>query len=183
MKGVIFTEFVELVEAKFGADVVDEVIEKAGVSGVYTAVGDYPHIEMLALVKALSQVSGLDPAVLCQVFGGHLLATFLRQHSGFFSSCTDAFSLLESVDSVIHVEVAKLHPGARPPRIWCERDESGRGMRLHYRSHRPFSEVAAGLIEATIAHYGDPIDVIRLGEQPDGTVIFELRRRETEHSE
>ncbi|GAL28660.1 guanylate cyclase-related protein [Vibrio variabilis] len=33
MKGIIFTEFMELVEEKFGLDVLDEVLEMSGDEG------------------------------------------------------------------------------------------------------------------------------------------------------
>ncbi|MBT8311465.1 MAG: hypothetical protein HKP23_01335, partial [Flavobacteriaceae bacterium] len=39
MKGIVFTEFLEMVEDKFGLEVVDTIIEKAELpsEGVYTA--------------------------------------------------------------------------------------------------------------------------------------------------
>lgn len=43
MKGVVFTEFIEMVEGRFGLAMVDRIIEAAQLpsSGVYTAVGTY----------------------------------------------------------------------------------------------------------------------------------------------
>ncbi|MDW1810083.1 heme NO-binding domain-containing protein, partial [Vibrio sp. Vb2362] len=43
MKGIIFTEFMELVEEKFGLDVLDQVLDLSNDEGVYTAVGSYDH--------------------------------------------------------------------------------------------------------------------------------------------
>jgi predicted homoserine dehydrogenase-like protein len=60
MKGIVFTEFLDMVETTISADAVDDVIEAAGVpsGGAYTAVGTYDHKEMVSLVGALSEVSG-----------------------------------------------------------------------------------------------------------------------------
>ena len=75
MKGVVFTEFLEMVEARFSADVVDDIIDAANLpsGGVYTAVGTYPHEEIVALVLALAQQTGLSVRDLLLVFGEHLL--------------------------------------------------------------------------------------------------------------
>ena len=45
MKGVIFTEFMELVEHQFGLEELDTLIEESAVpsGGVYTAVGTPPN--------------------------------------------------------------------------------------------------------------------------------------------
>src|SRR5262245_35992633 len=52
MKGVVFTEFLEMVGAKFGEDMVDDVILACELpsGGAYTSVGTYDHQELFALV-------------------------------------------------------------------------------------------------------------------------------------
>ena len=41
MKGIIFTEFLDLVEEKFGLEMVDKIIEQSNLDsgGIYTSVG------------------------------------------------------------------------------------------------------------------------------------------------
>jgi hypothetical protein len=58
MKGVVFTEFLEMVEGRFGLAMADRIIEAAQLpsSGAYTAVGTYDYTEMVHLVNALSIV-------------------------------------------------------------------------------------------------------------------------------
>ena len=55
MKGIIFTEFLEMVEEKFGYEVVDEIISKSELksNGIYTSVGTYAREEMMVLVDHL----------------------------------------------------------------------------------------------------------------------------------
>lgn len=45
MKGIVFTEFVDMVEAQFSADMVDDILDDAAPAsgGAYTAVGTYDH--------------------------------------------------------------------------------------------------------------------------------------------
>lgn len=52
MKGIVFSEFMDLVEESFGLEMIDELIEQSDLpsGGSYTAVGTYPHGEMLTLV-------------------------------------------------------------------------------------------------------------------------------------
>ncbi len=62
MKGIIFTEFMELVEEKFGLDVLDQVLDLSNDEGVYTAVGSYDHKDLVKLIVNLSKVSGVPPS-------------------------------------------------------------------------------------------------------------------------
>jgi hypothetical protein len=62
MKGIVFTEFLELVEDKFGLEMVDSIITNSnlGSSGIYTAIGTYSFSEMLQLLQNLSAKTRLS---------------------------------------------------------------------------------------------------------------------------
>ena len=51
MKGIVFVQFVEMVEEKFGLATADRIIEQSKLStnGAYTSVGTYDHTELLQL--------------------------------------------------------------------------------------------------------------------------------------
>ena len=70
MKGIVFTEFLELVESKWGADMVDDLIDSNDLEsgGVYTAVGTYDFKEMQALLGTLSERTGIPPADLLKEY-------------------------------------------------------------------------------------------------------------------
>ena len=78
MKGIVFTEFLEMVEQKFSPELVDHIVEEAELpsGGVYTTVGTYNHGEMIKLVTCLSKESGISATDLMRVFGEHLFARF-----------------------------------------------------------------------------------------------------------
>jgi len=56
MKGIIFREFIDMVEAQFSPQMVDDIIQASTLAsgGAYTSVGTYPHDEMFQLVEQLS---------------------------------------------------------------------------------------------------------------------------------
>ncbi|MCZ7680611.1 MAG: heme NO-binding domain-containing protein [Sandaracinaceae bacterium] len=67
MKGIVFTELLEMVEERYSLEVVDRIIERAELpsGGVYTAVGTYPHAEMGRLLRELSAATGAPPRSCC----------------------------------------------------------------------------------------------------------------------
>ena len=78
MKGMVFTEFLEMVEETFSVEVVDQIIEASALSshGVYTAVGSYDHAELLQLVTHLSEITGSGvPDLIASVW--HLFGRFV----------------------------------------------------------------------------------------------------------
>jgi hypothetical protein len=172
MKGVVFTELMDLVEETWGADALDRVIDAADPpnGGAYTAVGTYPHSEVVALVRALEAETGLSVPQLLHAFGRHLTRTFARSHAAMFDRCDDALALLESIDQQIHVEVRKLYPDAELPRI--ETSRTDQGMEVIYRSPRAMGSLAHGLIESTLDYYGhEGASVHVAGQSDDGTEV------------
>lgn len=154
MKGIVFTEFLEMVESEFGYDMVDDIINKSDLpsGGVYTAVGTYEFSEMGSLLHNLSTDTGLSMQNLLNAFGKYLFNTFLKNYPAFFETAPDAFSFLESIDQHIHVEVLKLYPDAQLPRFETSRIDENT-LRMHYSSERRMADFALGLIEKTLEHY------------------------------
>jgi hypothetical protein len=178
MKGIVFTEFLEMVEDRFSADMVDGIIDRADPpsGGAYTAVGTYDHREIVALVAALSAETGVDVTTLLHAFGQHLFARFVENFPHFFDGQSNAFSFLEGVEDYIHVEVKKLYPDAELPSVVAARDGPDR-MTIAYRSDRAMAALAHGLIDGCIAHFGEPIAVELESEGEGGhQVNFALAR-------
>ena len=73
MKGIIFTEFLGLIEEKFGLNMVNTIIDQSELpsNGIYTAVGTYSFSEMLSLLTNLSQETGIATDDLLQVYAEH----------------------------------------------------------------------------------------------------------------
>lgn len=161
MKGMIFTEFMEMVESRWSLDMVDRIIARSGVAsgGAYTAVGTYPHEELVALVQALSQETQTAMPELIQGYGRHLFAYFARHFPRFFPESGNCMQFLAGIEDIIHAEVRKLYPEAELPTF--EVEQSAGRMTLTYYSVHPFADLAQGLIEGCIAHFGEDISITR----------------------
>ncbi|MES9906160.1 MAG: heme NO-binding domain-containing protein [Sedimenticola sp.] len=177
MKGLVFTEYVEFVEDIFSADIVDEMIEMAELpsQGAYTAVGTYHHVEMLALVTALSQLTDTPVSHLVQTFGKHLFGRLSAGHPDFLKGIDNSFDFLQLVENHIHVEVRKLYPDAELPQFEDQRPDPDH-LILTYSSKRPFGDLAMGLIEGCIDHFSEQVTITRRDiESAEGYVIeFDL---------
>ena len=160
MKGIIFTEFIEMVESRFSVDVAEQVIEAANLSsgGSYTSLGTYSHQEILNMVTRLSDVSGVNPADLQCAFGEYLISRFSQVHPEFFEDVEGSFDFLSKVQGYIHIEVRKLYPDSNPPKLTCKRINE-HSMELHYESHRPFALLALGLIKGCGIHFGESLNI------------------------
>jgi hypothetical protein len=174
MKGMVFTEFLEMVEVKFSADMVDDIIADSDLpsGGAYTAVGTYDHGELVQMVTALSVRTEIPAPALVQVFGEHLFGRFNVMYPSFFGGVSSVLDFLESIETVIHTEVRKLYPDAQLPKFDCTR--SADGLTMLYSSPRHFGDLAEGLIKGAVAHFGGGIDIVR-HPQPNGDILFDLR--------
>jgi len=170
MKGMVFTEFLEMVESRMGAEMVDDIIDDANLphGGAFTAVGTYPHEEMVALVVALSQRSGVAVPDLLRVFGEHLFGRFVVGYPRFFNGVTDAFAFLAGIEDIIHAEVLKLYPDAQLPRFTVLHHSAQR-LELVYDSNRHFQDLAEGLMRGCVAHFGGGIQIARETLDDGGT--------------
>lgn len=162
MKGIVFTEFIEMVEAKFGYEVVDEILSDPELpsGGAYTAIGTYSHHEMIVLVMALSKKTNTPLPALLYAFGRHLFHTFVKAYGQFFEHTSDAFSFLESIENHIHVEVKKLYPDAELPRFSTKRLDD-KTLEMVYQSERSMGDLAEGLIAACLDHFNEKATIKR----------------------
>ncbi len=180
MKGMVFTEFIEMVEEVFSPEVADNIVTKADLpsGGVYTAVGTYDHEEMVALVKNLSAETNTPIPDLLQAFGKYLFGRFASGYPQFFEGKSNAIEFLSGVDNYIHVEVRKLYPDAELPGFEYERPNEDT-LIMTYRSARPFADLAEGLIRGCFEHFGEQVDIQRrtIETEPQTCVEFALTRR------
>lgn len=162
MKGIVFREFIDMVESQFSARTADEIIQASTLStnGAYTSIGTYPHQEMVDLVSHLSTRTGISVPDLLQHFGRHLFGRFVLIHPSLTNAFSDVFSLLSALETTIHVDVNKLYRDAELPTFTHEQDNQ-QTMVFIYRSRRRMSDFALGLIEGCIAHFKENITIQR----------------------
>jgi hypothetical protein len=159
MKGVVFTEFLEMVENAhsplMAEQLLTEIEPKSG--GVYTRVGTYDYQELVAMVCQLGRHTGTPVPDLLHTFGRYMFSRFLAGFPQFFDGETSVLGFLPKLDGHIHGKVRKLYADAELPEFTAE---SAPGMlTTTYISSRPLAKFAKGLIEAAIAHFGRPVNL------------------------
>lgn len=178
MKGIVFTEFLEMVEDRFGLEVVDQIIEASNLhsGGVYTAVGTYDFNEMVTLLTHLSETISTPPDALLYAFGRYLFARLGEAHPEVISNYSDPINLLYSIEDHIHVHVQKLYPDAELPSFTIlERTDNS--LSMIYESSRGLYRLAHGLIESTFEHFFQEAGVQYELLESDGTrVKFDIQR-------
>ena len=185
MKGIVFTEFLELVEREYSEELADQLITQTDPpsGGAYTAVGSYDHRELVKMIVALHRHTGRGVDELLNWFGKNLFEGLARGFPVFFEGKSTAFDVLQGIESVIHTEVRKLYPDAELPSFVVSRPVPG-CLVMDYRSPRCMEDLAQGLIEACIARFGEPISVERkaLDANTPGAVRFTLRIKDSSNA-
>jgi hypothetical protein len=176
MKGIVFSEFNDMVEEQFSPELLDRIIEKASLSsgGAYTTVGTYDHMELLSLVTCLSEETGIAPAELVKSFGMHLASRFTKLYPTFFDGVSGTLEFLETIEAHVHVEVRKLYPDAELPVFATQRQDPTQ-LKMTYRSRRPFADLAEGLIRGCAEYFRENLTISREDSQQEG--MYEARFR------
>jgi len=78
MKGMIFTQLIEMADCMFGPEKAEAIITEANLpsGGAFTAVANYPHDEAVTLTVSFSHASGVPVPDLLKRFGDHMLQRF-----------------------------------------------------------------------------------------------------------
>jgi len=178
MRGIVFAEFLEILEETFPIEVADAIVPRAGLpsGGVCATERTYDHHDFVTLAKELSSVTGIPTAEVLRTFGRHLFARFAAAHPPFFKRVRSTFELLRRIDE-IHSDVSGLYRDADLPRIDVTCPQPGQAEMI-CRSPRPFADLAEGLIIACADHCGEEIVVERSDVAGDqGSVCFTLTSR------
>ncbi len=172
MKGIVFTEFLEMVESKFGLEVVDSIIENSELpsQGIYTSVGTYDFNEMVSLITNLSSEVKVPADDLIYAFGLYLFSSLGKAHPEVIQSYKSPLGLLYSIEDHIHVHVKKLYPDAQLPTFKIlEKTENS--ISMIYSSSRGLYRLAHGLIEKTFEHFHGSANITYDLLKDDGTEV------------
>jgi predicted hydrocarbon binding protein len=156
MKGLVFCEFLEMVENKFGYKMVDYIIENTNLksNGIYTSVGTYSHVEMFDLVNQLSIKTKIPVSKLFYSYGEYVFGVFGKAYRDLVLGYQNSFDFLCRVEDTIHVQVLKLYPEAELPKLEVQ-SRSDTALRLIYTSKRKMHDFAEGLIQGCLNHFGE----------------------------
>lgn len=172
MKGIVFTEFLELVEVKFGLNVVNQIIDGCELEsqGIYTSVGTYSHRDMFKMVAKLSELKDIPVPDLLEIYGKYFFDVLSRTYPQFMDQ-PNSFLFLGSIDNYIHPEVLKLYPEAELPSFHAKNNGEGE-MTLLYKSSRKMSDFAIGLIKGALDYYGEKAIVSKVNQENEGELVL-----------
>jgi hypothetical protein len=155
VKGVVFNLLEEVVRTEHGEDAWDDLLDAAGLDGIYTSLGSYPDSDMMKLVQAASGALGLPPDTIVRWFGRKAIPLLSSRYPDFFAGHHTSRSFLFTLNSIIHPEVRKVYPGADVPSFDLESAPDNATVLLGYRSARRLCALAEGFIEGTADHFGE----------------------------
>ncbi len=172
MKGIVFTEFLELVEDKFGIEMVDKIINASTLEsgGIYTSVGTYEFSEMLQLLQHLSDNTGVSIDDLLLVYGEHLFAVLGGSYPGLLDAYSDPIEMLASIENHIHIEVKKIYPDAELPTFEVV-EKTENTLIMIYKSSRAMHHFGLGLMNKTFEHFNATAKIELEKIKADGTEV------------
>lgn len=176
MKGLVFREFLRMVESEFGYEMVDKIIEDSHIAskGIYTSVGTYNHHELLSLMNEFGIHVHKSVNELMVEFGRFAFTVFLNNYPGFFQDKKSTFELLSVVEDQIHTEVLKLYPEAELPTFETD-GYNNNEMKMIYRSERKMKYFAKGLMQGSLDYFGENAQVEMTNLKEDGSeVLFRI---------
>ncbi len=153
MKGVIFNILERVVTDAFDEDTWDDLLDASGADGAYTSMGTYPDEELMALVAAASERTGMSSAEVVRWFGQRALPLLAEAHPEFFAEHSTTFELVHRLNDTIHAEVRTLYPEAIVPTF--DVDERDDHLEMIYRSPRRLCHLAIGFLEGTATYFGE----------------------------
>ncbi len=172
MKGIVFTEFLELVENKFGLEMVDTIILNSNLksNGVYTSVGTYSFSEMLQLLTHLSEKTGISIDDLLLIYAEHFFEVLKNNYPELLNAYTDPMEMISSIENHIHVEVKKIYPDAELPSFEIK-EKTSNSLIMIYTSSRAMHHFGLGLMKKTFEYFNVSSEIKLKKLNPQGTRV------------
>ncbi len=172
MKGIVFTEFLDLVEDKFGLEVLDKILTQSDLEsgGVYTSVGTYSFSEMLQLLQHLSAHTNISIDDLLLVYAEHFFGVIEESYPGLLATYKDPIEMLSSIENHIHVEVRKIYPDAELPTFEVI-EKTQDSLVMIYKSSRAMHHFGLGLMNKTFEHFNSKASIVLEKLNEDGTEV------------
>lgn len=160
MQGAIFTAFSDMIIDKMGMEQWNELLDKTepASGGMYTSGEQYADDELVNMVVALSEKTGLAAEKLIEAFGIYLFDKLYASNPADVSDIDNLRDFLLAIDQVIHVEVKRLHPNAYLPKFEYEEGEND-DLIMYYSSKRKLCHASIGLIHGASKQFGENISI------------------------
>ena len=160
MHGIIFAEFKKFVQASLAPGSWERMGERAGITRLSNLASEvYPDEELVALVTAAVDLSGVPAPTLLEQFGEFIVPDLLKVYGGFVNRRWTALDLLANTESVIHRAVRLRDPLATPPELRIDRLTPSQVV-VTYTSPRRLCAVAKGIMRGVARHYKENLTIV-----------------------
>lgn len=184
MRGLIFNYLLEYLEFTCDYALVDEVIEKAGLSndGSYADGGLYPDEDLHHIIDYISKKLGSEPETVLERFGEWLfnplfvkLNTLYDRDAYRQSTIRNAFDFMAMLNTIHYKEVVKLYPDSIFPHFdIIVRTENE--LQIEYRSERKLHYLAKGLLKGCGTYFDETFNIDMQPSQTGSAVRFMITR-------
>jgi hypothetical protein len=170
MKGIVFTGFLDLVEEKFGLEMVDHILTSSDLEsdGIYTSIGTYSFSEMLQLLQHLSKSTLISIDSLLLIYGEHFFGEIEENYPGLLATYNDPIEMISSIENHIHIEVRKIYPDAELP-VFEVIEKTEDFLILIYKSSRAMHHFGLGLMNKTFEYFNSTASIALEKIKEDGT--------------
>ena len=145
MKGVVFNVVQEVVEDQLGADAWDDAIDRSGVDGSYTSLGNYPDTDLHRLADAVGELAHMSQHDVLVFSGRHGFRHLAARHPDLVGAFAGWRDVVNHLDDIIHPEVEKIYAAADTPTFTVE-DTVDSSLTMVYQSKRQLCALAEGLV-------------------------------------
>lgn len=179
MKGIVFTEFLEMVEGSYGLGTVDYILQNSDLDskGIYTSVGTYEFKELITLFSTLSEKINLPVDDIMYNYGKYFFTSLKNTHPEVFEEHNSAEGFLTSIEDHVYKKVKEGHPPVKPQTFTIEKNDDNQ-MIFVYKSTAGLYMFALGFLEKTFEHYNPSFKVTYQKLSDKGTQVrFTVTKR------
>ncbi|HEV8456008.1 MAG TPA: heme NO-binding domain-containing protein [Gemmatimonadales bacterium] len=174
MHGIIFAEFKKFVQATLPPGSWEQIGQRAGIGRLSNLASEvYPDEELVALVTAAVELSGVPAPTLLEQFGEFIVPDLLKVYGGFVDRRWTALDLLANTEVVIHRAVRLRDPRATPPELRVDR-KSPSEVIITYASPRRLCSVAKGIMRGVGRQYKENLTIVETTCMHAGTAACTL---------
>jgi len=182
MKGIIFTEFLDLVEERFGLEMVDKIIcqSKLDSQGIYTSIGTYSFYEFLQLLHNLSKNKSISLVNLLRVFAAQIFSAMDSIYPDMLTSCNDSIEMIAAMNQ--HIEKIFTTVNASPEELlkaksfsplpqFTVKEKTKNSLIIHYKSERGMQHFWLGLMHEMFQHFNETATIVLEKVKKDGSEV------------
>lgn len=155
----------------YSEEIWQQLTNEAHTQGDFETTKNYPLAEIIGIMKAASQHTGLSLTEIEEKFGEYLVPDLFRIYGNYLNPAWKTFDVLLNTERVMHGAVRHLNSTAHPPILNVSKVNEHL-LIIDYYSKRKLASLAVGMIKGIANYYmeGNLIEVKPTTEPDDERV-------------